>query len=330
MDTTRAPKPLSYAPPRWMFENYDSMDADIAEDLYSAIYYLRLKQLGTDVLPNDEVVHARLVAQSVMASVLQADTISEASGRAFLRQLWETQKNGFYHLAPEEYSSMQEWLIDKIPRLAPGGELSDTLFLLKHLFPILEKIGHGWDPQDLLSLKENWSKTRATVPYLRKITKDMDMSLKDMDQRIDKLKVELAVKINEMSGKDADPVELQKEIKVIKEELVIFTKEKAETETEEVEKWKFGVDKALSVIVNKDIPAGDNMAIRTALYGADVIKANFTGMKTFTKDGKTLYYFEIDGSYDRAVERSLSTIIEFQATDMLVIRNEINSRFKKG
>ena len=332
MDKNRAPKRLSYAPPKWMFENYEKMDADIAEDIHSAIYYMRADQLGLEELPEDEVLHARLIAETVMASVLQADTISEASGRAFLRQLWETQKNGYYHLAPEEYATMQEWLIDKIPRLKPSsGELYDTLYLLEHVFPMLEKIGNNWDPQKLLSFRENWSKTRATLPFFHKITKDMNMTLKDIDQRIDKIKVELAVNLNKIEELEGEEHELmQQKIDEVKEELVIFTKEKAETEKEVIEKWKHGVDKALSVIVDPTIPAGDNHAIRTALYGAEAMKASFTGMKTLTNDGKTMYFFEIDGSYDRTIEKSLATIIDFEMTDMIVIRDTINKRFKKG
>ncbi|MDP2362185.1 MAG: hypothetical protein Q8M94_00295, partial [Ignavibacteria bacterium] len=115
------PKPLTYEPPAWFFSDYEKMDEDIANDVVSALYWRRVQKFkdeGREFSENDEVANATLLANVILSSALQADNISDAAHRAMLRQLWEVQRNGLYHMAPEEYGSTQEWLFDRIPRLS--------------------------------------------------------------------------------------------------------------------------------------------------------------------------------------------------------------------
>jgi hypothetical protein len=323
MTKVNIPAPLSYEPPRWYLEDFDSMDEAIAKDITSAIYWRRVHQLeeeGKSFSEGDEVASATLLANAILSSALQADNISDGAHRAMLRQLWEVQRNGLFHMAPEEYGSVQEWLMDRIPRLSPtSGELSDVMFLLEHLFPMLERIGNGWDPATLLSFKEHWSKTRAAIPYMRMITKQMNAALSEIDSRLEEEKRILSSLV--IAGEEPEAIEHERRI------LIAVGEEKREAEERELKDWREGIEKALNVIANPEIPAGDDRQIKSVLFGEGKYSYSFTGMKALVGN-KTAYYVEIDKDYERAIESALRTIVDFQLTDLAVIHNQINTHFK--
>ena len=317
------PAPLGFTPPRWFLEDFGSMDEAIATDITSAIYWRNIQKLkdeGKEFSEDDEVANATLLANSVLASALQADNVSDGAHRAMLRQLWEVQRNGLFHMAPEEYGSVQEWLMDRIPRLSPtSGELSDVMFLLEHLFPMLEKIGNGWDPASLLSFKEHWSKTRAAIPYMRMITKQMNNALSEVDSRFEEQKRTLSSLV--IAGEEPEAIEHERRI------LIAVGEEKQETEERELKDWREGIEKVLNVIADPDIPAGDDKQIKGTLFGDGKYSYSFTGTKALIGN-KTVYYVEVDKDYERAIESALHTIVDFQLTDLTIIYNQVNAHFK--
>ena len=319
------PSKLCYDPPKWFFQESDDMDKAIADDITSAIYWRRIQQLkdeGKEFNENDEVAAATTLANAIIASALQTDSVAGAARRATYRQFWQIQRNGYYRLAPQEYSSFKEYLFDRFPRLPPGsGEASDILFFVEHFFPLAEKLGNGWNPEHLLSMREHWSKTRAAVPYMRMITRQMNASLDEVNKRLEEQKKSISTLITK---KVKDPEEIEQ----ARQELINITEEQHEIEKRELKDWREGIEKSLEVIANPDIPAGNDQVIKAALFGSNQYGYKFEGMKSII-EGKTVYYFEVEPGYERSIENSLSAIAKFQLTDLRVIQKQVNLHFRK-
>jgi hypothetical protein len=312
-----APKPLSYSPPKWYFGEDNNIDQEIANDILSAIYWRRRKEIeagGGHFSEADEVGKFKLLAEAVMAASKQAERIKDGAGRAMLRLFWKIQKQGLYYTSDEEYETFEEFLYDRFPHIPPGsGEAYDILFLMREFFPMAEKLGNGWTPEHLLAMRDNWSKTRASIHYMRGITREFNESLRGIDEELKTEKVNIS-KL-EKAGRLEEAEEEKKKLSDIE-------KNKAVLEEQELRVWKGKMDKALNAIVDPSIPAGNIALLNQRLFD-DYEKKVMSGLQAFTQSG-TCFYVEVPQGYERTIENSLRGIVQFQSTDLNVIKKEVN------
>ena len=336
MNQALVPAPLSYVPPKWFTESYDGMEADIADDILSAIYHSRLKALnetGKVETQEDAVIASTLIADALMASVEQLDNIDDGAQRAMMRNIWSVHSNNYHRMTKEEYDTPTEWLIDKIPTLKKNDKstLSNILFLLEHFFPMLEKIGNGWEPEKLLAIRDNWSKARETLPTLRQLLIDLESAPKPIQERIveqvekqEKLKMEAmvlegtpkeeeALKKVEVVGKDIEKL-IDKQEKVVEKAQEVFTKE---------------VGRVLDLIADEKVTVnvGPN-SVKAILSNPDKKYTVFEGLQAIIP-GHTIFYVVVKSGYERTMQSATKNFVNWQVTDPAVIKRDVDKLFKK-
>ena len=187
---------------------------------------------------------------------------------------------------------------------------------MEHFFPLAEKLGNGWNPEHLLSMREHWSKTRAAVPYMRMITRQMNASLDEVNKRLEEQKKSISTLITK---KVKDPEEIEQ----ARQELINITEEQHEIEKRELKGWREGIERSLTIIADPNIKAGDNQTIRDILFQREKNNIVFHGLMALTPQ-KTVFFFAVGKGYERAIENSLATLVDFQITDPLIISREAN------
>jgi hypothetical protein len=337
LEGLRPPEPLSYVPPRWLTETYDNMHVDMAEDLFAALYHAKRRALEkTDTIESANVAYidARLVADAIMDASIRADTVGEAAQRAFFHLVYIVNKHGLHQQNGHEYETLQEWLGDRIVRLSStSGEVSDIAFINQQLFPILERMPDGWRPADLLKLKENWTKTRAAVPFLRKITSDYHNSAADLEQAIESDKSKI-VRLKQTKAY-IDPTspgykEARDEVDSLEMSIEVCEDRKVDVLQRAAADWKKNFEETLNLIADPNVHQDGPMGIRgklAQLYNPDI--EIFKGLKAILP-GRTMFLAIVDQSYERAVESALSTIMTFDITDPDVLVYEAKSAYQKA
>jgi len=333
MNQALVPAPLSYVPPKWFTETYDGMETDIADDILSAIYYSRRKTLGKKETEEDAVVASTLIADALMCSVEQLDSVGDATERAMMRNIWSVHSNNFHRMTKEEYDTPTEWLIDKIPTLKKDDKssLSNILFLLEHFFPMLEKIGHGWEPEKLLSIRDNWSKARETLPTLRQLLIDLTSAPLPIDERIKEqitLKEQAQVEIVVYEG-TAKETKLREKIETIDKNIEKL-QEKQETVIEKAQEvFTKEVGRVLDLIADEKITVnvGPN-SVKAILSNPDRKYTVFNGLQAIVP-GHTVFYVVVKSGYERTMISATKNFVEWQVTDPTVIKQEITKFSKK-
>lgn len=335
IENIEPPRPLTWDAPRWMVEDYEGMEEEIAEDIYSAFYWRMRKEAEEKArqanesidFDNDIAARARLVSKAVMDASIHADKINKGSERAFFRLVWAVQRNGFFRTSGEEFESISEWLADRIPRLSEqSGELSDIMYLMQHVFPLLERIQNGWRAPDLMKIQEHWSKTRAAVPYLRQLTRTLQDTHQTFADEIEKTEVSIS-KLKRKASVAKTPEEreeIQQEVVSLKEKV----KKIEETKEKEVKKatkeFMDGFDRAFRVIQNPEVPTWGPTGVGAVLKaGSKNALKKFQGYKALLSDRQTLFTVIVPERYDGAVESMLRTLVDFQLTDGAIIVSDI-------
>ena len=329
----KKPVPLGFDPPRWWYETYPEMDMDMAKDIFAAIFYKRQLKKGNKELPEDTTAQALAISNALMESATQLRGVNEASNRAFLRTIWATAQNGRYHTSAEEYDTIEEWLSDRISDLsATSGELSNVVFLLQHVFPMLEKVGGDFDPIVLLGMKNHWSKTRAAVPFMRTLVNDVNNCTKPIEEKIEQQKEIMAQKVlmlEELELNSPESIKLSKHVDKLAEDISKLEKECRVTLEEAGVKFQQGIAKTLEVIADPTIEVweGPNN-VANALFSDGKKFTHFEGERA-PMGKKVISYVEIDTAYERAFVSATQNIVEWKDTDPKVIRNIINEKFNK-
>lgn len=319
------PAKLGYDAPRWMLEDYPEMGDDIRSDIESAIYW-SIREIAEEKAEqanepinfdsDEELTKIRLLSDAVMRSAVQADRITEGASKAFYALIYDVQKRGLYYA--QEYETVQEWLVSKIPRLSEkSGELYDILFLINHFFPMLERVKNG-KVRDLMKLKQHWSKTKAAIPFLRNLVEnvaELEQNYKEAQQKVD---TEIS-KLEQIIEKDPEKKkELSKNIKKLNQEKKMLERsypieiKKANTE------FKDGFDRAFDLIQQTEVPTwgpngiGDLLSKdrnKPKIFDGDMSLVNgFSGTER-------VFTFVVPDKYAQAVEASLRNIVKFQMTD---------------
>jgi len=330
---SKPPKEVSFVPPKYLYKSYDGMEKDIADDVFSILYHQNKKKLekkGPVDDVKDQVVLAKLTAEAMVEAGSHLDGLNDASKRASALNLWRTYKNNYHNMTKEEYGSTTEWLLGKLQTKKSLGEASNICFLLEHFFPLLESL--NVNPEELLGLSDNWAKTRASIPYMRHITKEMRECADPILESIEKEKTKLRKLSFELEttepGEEADKI--KEEIETISDNLNILAKEQKKVYEDASKEFTKKVGKVLKSIGDPNIEAnrGPN-SISSVLFNGKKDPVLFDGLKT-TLPGKAIYYIVVDEDYERAFESATRNIVTWGDTDAKVIVGEVNKLFKKG
>ena len=322
--------------PRYFSEVYPDAIKDIAEDIYKAIYWRRHDQLAKDgkqLNEKDQAEQALLIANAIMESVTQADQVSEAVDRAKFLILTTVEKHKLYHLAVEEYSSLEEFLDDRLPFAKDTPEIGRLVFLLTEFIPALKQV-KGFDINKLLRMRESWGRTRETVPYLRTQLNMYLATKKQAENKVLDAKEELrrfqaTAEANARNNDQKAFQETQQTIEEKKELLETLDKQKEEVITEAEQKLAASVEKAIDHIVDPKIPIRGPAGIsKTLLSGRDGAELVLDAEKILCSDG-TAFLIIAPNGYGKAVETGLHTFVDFHIADANVLLSHW-SHIKRG
>lgn len=338
------PKPDWTDTPRWVYEEYDGAEQDIASDIFAIIYWrLRIDAEKKAALANQSVnfdtnisQKARLISDSIQKSLEHAETLSGSMDRAFMSLLYIYSKNGLYRNTREEYQSIQEYLIDKIPRVsADSGELSNILYLLHHFFPLLEQIENGWQAKDLLKIKDNWAKMRASIPYLRDLTKTLVNTQKFYDNALEQNSVTIS-KLKESITKEKDDKakkQMTIELTRVEHEKEKLQKSRVIEEKKATEKFQKGFDKTLKLLQDASVPAWGPNSIGKLLQAERNKPIIFDGQMTIVQGlsgPEVAFTLVVPEMYSVTVESLMKNLAKFQLTDgKVMVKKLAEDVFKK-
>ena len=341
MQKWEVPAPIDDKMPRWMTEDYPGMEQDIAKDLYATVFWSEhmkavkaAQDAGNPIPdPSEMVVRTREMATSLMSSVVHARNKSDAFDRAFAYLAWKVKQTGAYHYS--EYDTVMEFLIDASIK-DRGGELADIKFLLEDFFPMLSQMDKiGWSVEDVLAIQDNWSRTRAAIPFIRHATDLFTATPKILDQQIDEKQEELdnlEEKLSGMSGDEPDYTQLGEKETRLENELDSL-KEQKPIELEKAQK-KFNEElaKVFDVIPDASIkPWSSNPAdktVKSVLLGNKEVKI-YPAQMTAIPAG-SIFVMIVPSNVERAIQTALATIVRFDISDPEAMCREIVSATKKS
>jgi len=325
--------------PRWAIENYPDAVADMTSDIQSAIFwsevpkltYLegkKLKQKPKDVTdlqwyaevlnaqPNiaeQQIINSRLAAIAMTEGVTVASGLADKAERATMLFLYESKKNFRYRNTNSEYSTFEEFLLDKLPYLADKpSERSNILFLIKNMLPLMSELGVGAKAADILNHEGNYIKVRESVPYMRKATTRFELASTAYDDEIQEVNKKISKKNGKIEKTAPGPVLdlLIEEVKELKLHLEHISNDQEIVKEEAKKLFKDDVDTVLRAIADPSIPATGPAGISKVLQrGGD--KVIFKGSVAIVPK-HSVFYFAVSPEYQQAVEACLQTFMTFR------------------
>jgi hypothetical protein len=315
------PERLSGETPRYFTEAYKGMEEDMAEDIYSAMYYKRRDQLekeGKVESELDTATQSLLIANAIMDAAPQADEMADGMQRAKFRILMSVEKNKLYFLAREEYSTLEEYLKDRLPMASGENDINGILFLLTEFLPLLNKIGGNFDPHTLLKMRDSWSRTKESIPFLRQqlkvylnATKSVEQELKAAEES--KTKMTFRETTIEEGVKEKD--ELNEAIVEQEEKIEALKEQKEEIAKEATEQVEQAVSKVLDVIGDPNIDATGPTGVSKVLQSGKTREHLMIQGDKILCSESTVFYVEAPKGYGTAVESGLRSFVEFSVRE---------------
>jgi hypothetical protein len=345
MEQWEIPEPPIKDVPRWMTEDYPGMEKDIAKDLYSAVFWSEhLKAVKEAEIagrpipdPSEMLVRTREMAKSLMSAVIHARKKSEAFDRAFAFLAWKVKQTGAYHFG--EYETVIEFLVDAGIR-DRGGELNDIKFLLEDFFPMLTQMkAVGWSVEDVLAIEDNWSRTRAAIPFIRHAADELVATTTGLDKQLKEKRVErdgLNDKLDKLDGMgmhdtpDYETVaekydDLVDQIDKLQDQIP-GEKEKAQ------KKFNDTFAAILAVIPDETVkPWSSNPAdktVRTVLTKQPEFTI-YDGQMTAIPGGN-IFVMIVPQTLERAIQSALTNMVQFSISDPIAMIAEIEQATKKS
>lgn len=320
------PKPTGEIP-RWITEEYPERIRDMANDLFSAVYWkvrekAEVKMRDKNIKTPEKDIHLQtmLMMKALNNSAAQANNINELSERVFLILANRINETGSYRV-DKEYDSLEEWAINEIMEFdesqAGKTKLSHFQFLIHEFLPMIRHLGKdtGYKPENLLMVKDHKSKAFAAIPYLRSHTKEyrdteirFAESLKDVSRKIQKWKQ----KVN-MASKEEKPKVLE-ELQLLEETRKQLQEDQEAEQEEQTNKMKNAINKTLEVIQDPNVSAWGANGVGKILKSQGKPKI-FEGDKCVLKDNRVVFSLVVEPAYERAVITRLKEFVEFTDTD---------------
>lgn len=350
LDTLVIPPLPNGSTPRWLTEDYPEKEADISDSLYAYFYWTQvngLKDLGGHTRPpktpqtdwldhvlaelshdEQQLVKSRISQTAATLVAPKADEMQDVFSRVSYGAMWVVNRRNFWQNTPEEYGSFEEWLLDRFPRLQEenkAGELSDTLFLMSDLLPLMEKIGGDFAPDTLLTLKDHWTKTRRSVPYGRMATRRFLEATREVDQQMEQTKQEISTWQKDVDKYPEDAEEHQtalKEMTKLAKKLPKLEEERRKVEKKAAKQFSKAVQNIVEVVSDPKI-ANPMVPLALAKRDAGQDFTTFTGMQAQLPN-ETMFLFTVPANVQSAITSALKRIVEFQVTDPKAILKELN------
>ena len=303
--------------PSYYTESYTGMEQDMAEDIYATMYWKRRDMLeaeGKWESIEKSAGHALMIANTIMDAAPQADEMANAMERAKFRILMTIDKYKLYHLAKREYDSFEEYLTDRLTMSENKSETSQLVFLIDQFIPIVNKLGDNFDVNELLKMREAWSKAKETVPYLRQqinlflnATKPIDTEIENVTTYLDKL--EFRSTITEEGDKELE--EIKESIKIQSKKKKDLEKKKGKLIEEANVELQEAVVKVLNVVADPDVSPDGPAGISKILQSGKSREHLMVQADMYLLPKSTAFYLEVPEGYARAVESGLRTFVTF-------------------
>jgi len=318
--------------PRWVTEHYEGCEADIAATLQSA-WYNKLMAENKDADPSDLEVVAANNTRAILAATQRAYGLQEDINRAFYTLAWQVANKQLYHF-DGEVETLGEWLLERLPNFEEGSSVySDMLFILQQLFPVIQSLKNGLSVKKLLSIKENWTRARAAVPFLRNAV--------NQRKEVEDYFTTEELKLNKELQKLEEKIEKEED-----EEKIVVLKEKVKEKKDARKKLKeqkpeelHEADKTLSEKIKKalDIISQDGQSpinISRILKGKEKWDVSVMRSIVIVKDRgvekrQTVFLVVAEDGEEGYPSRVLGNIVEIQDVDLSIVTKTIEKMFKK-
>lgn len=153
--------------PKWARENYEGVEEEFTAWLRQVARETVFDEL---VEKTEQDVSASAQASAMIEHWVMARTkeLTQTTERAFVYQLFEADRKGWYHHLPGELDTIEELLATMFDAIEEEtGKYYDYKFIVETLMPILRQAGAK--PEDVWGLRYAISKARTAVPLLREL-----------------------------------------------------------------------------------------------------------------------------------------------------------------
>lgn len=333
------PTPIDYSKgaPKWLGASYPGVEDDIAKDVLSSIFWNMVKKgdgSGGYYDLKDTIVKARLVSQAILEATERTSSMQGETQRAMYKLIYLAQQTGAWAMGLYEYATLEEWLKNRIPDLEGSGEIYDIKFLLERLFPLLEQIGDTYQPANLLSMQAEWSKTRASIPYMRDLYNEYMATLQKYEKEIVQKKKEKEEMVEKASTLNVDTPEFVKtndEIEKINEEIHSIEVAKEPAEKEALEIFVTGIQKTLNAIADPEVAVRvGERNIMEELRGMRKPERKLEKGHCYLVNDRIVFVFGIHTKYQRAVESLLKNILRFTTSDYSNSSRDLSDAILEG
>ncbi len=303
------PSPIDGTLPRWVKEkDYPNKHHDMLEDLYGANWWAEAVQLRDrsgkakpeNISPSEWLEHVltdfngdresllrRIGSTAMQGAAAQADVLKGDFETVFYLAAWNISLKRLWTSGKQEYDSFEEYLVDALPRLMDANnksELSDVLFMMQHLLPIMRNVGGDFEPESLMEFPQHWARARRAVPYLRTKVRMVQDSSEEVSARTEK-----GQRILEEFHRAVDNV-----VKVI-----------------------------MDPDIPAEGPRGVTRTLFSMDEGGERPEP-VEGFEALLTEGRTLFFFVGPASWERAIESALGSMVAFEAIDPEVGFQEID------
>ena len=321
-------------PQKWLGATYPGVEKDIAKDLFSVIFWdMSTHQAISGVAYDlqDNVVKARLVSEAILRATERSQGLQGDMQRAMYELIYIAKQTGAWQMGLYEYATLEEWLKSRLPDLEGSGELYDIKFLLDHLFPLLEEIGDTFQPSNLLKMQEEWSKTRASIPYMRGLYNEYIAAAQVFDTKIEKKKKEKDKLIKKQAALDIESSEYHQnviELATIIDDIKKVEAEKGPATEKALEVFVNGIQKTLNIIADPEVSvrAGEKN-ISTELRGMRQPDRKLYNGYVATMRERTIFVFSVPNRLQRAIETALKYIMQFKMTDPGQLTRDVSNMY---
>jgi hypothetical protein len=153
--------------PKWVSESYKGAE----EDFTDWIRTVAKETMFAEVLrlaKNDPGAEAQADAMVEHWVMSRTKELTKTTERAFVFQLFEADRKGWYHHLPGELDTIEELLGTMIDEMEESSsKYFDYKFIIDTVMPILRQVGAK--PEDVWGLTTSVSKARAAVPVFREL-----------------------------------------------------------------------------------------------------------------------------------------------------------------
>jgi hypothetical protein len=323
--------------PRWSKGTYPEAAADIATDMIAVAFYELIdKKQGDPYDLTDSYVRVTLISEAIQVATKVLEDMEGDIERAKYILIYTAQKTGAWRTGLIEYASLEDWLQQKLDSMAQGSAGQYRIrFLLGELFPLLEKLSlqdPAIHPTNILKMQKEWSKTVASIPYMRKLYDEYMASMKVNEKEIEKKgKVIGRLQLKKESLEEEAP-----ERKVIEQQIIDIHQEvegliqEQETKAEEGRSvFTSGVSKVIEVISDPEVQAwrGDRNVTSELTNYHKPQPTIYTGWAGIVND-QAIIVVSIPAYLKRSTETALKAVATLVDTDPAHLADDVRRMYE--